>query len=209
MRCSDCGKSIKPVVAVDIDGTIADYHLHFLRFATHYLMIEPDIKYCYDGVGTFRDWFCEEFQVAQRVWYDIKLAYRQGGMKRNQPILPGASGFMTAVRHCGLGIEVWLTTTRPYLRLDNIDPDTRFWLNHHGIEFDGLLFDEDKYQVLADRVDKERVIAIVDDLPEQYDAAVQTFGVNVPILRSQFFNRAITRPSLGRDPPQYRDPSPT
>lgn len=196
MKCSDCGQVIKPVVAVDIDGTIADYHLHFLQFARNYLLREiPRDVPVYDGEGTFRDWFCWTFKVDVRTWHDIKLAYRQGGMKRNQPVLPGGDTFVNDLRR--LGIEVWLTTTRPYLRLDNIDPDTRFWLNAHGIKFDGLLFDEDKYSVLFHRLHRDRVIAIVDDLEEQYDAAANIFGENIPILRSQYFNRAIRRPNMG------------
>jgi hypothetical protein len=93
-------------------------------------------------------------------------------------------------------VEVWLTTTRPYLRLDGVDPDTRAWLERNGIKYDGLLYDKDKYNVLAERVDPDRVVAVLDDLPELYDVASQLFGEEVPILHRQKYNELITRPNM-------------
>jgi hypothetical protein len=192
VKCSDCGKDIRPVVAVDIDGTLADYHGHFIKFARNYLQRFPMGLREYDGTEKFRDWFCREYQARLDQWYDIKLAYRQGGMKRSQPVIGEAVRFVRNLR--AYGAEVWLTTTRPYLRLDNIDPDTRFWLQSNGIQYDGLLYDEDKYvRLFANVGDLTRVVAIVDDLAEQYDAAEAIFGKEVPILRKTQYNRNVHR----------------
>ena len=197
MKCSDCGKEIKPVVAIDIDGTLADYHGHLIKFAQGYLQSWPHYI-PYDGAGSFREWFCGVFDVDRRVWDDVKLAYRQGGMKRTQPVLEESYRiFQTAT---DLGAEVWLTTTRPFLRLDNIDPDTRFWLRRNGMsDYYGLLYDEHKYRRLAESVDPRRVVAVVDDLSEQYDSAEELFGAGVPILRRGLYNRAIMRRNVGHD----------
>jgi hypothetical protein len=73
-------------------------------------------------------------------------------------------------------LEVWITTTRPWLRMDNVDPDTRHWLNMHFPCYDHLLYGDDKYRMLADRVDPHRVVAIFEDLPEKYEEAVHYFG---------------------------------
>lgn len=197
MKCSDCGQEIRPVVAIDIDGTLADYHDHFLQFARQYLQAFPHYV-PYDGSVMFREWFCNTFGTGHKVWYDIKLAYRQGGMKRSQPLLDGATDIYNIALICGA--EIWLTTTRPYLRLDNIDPDTRFWLQRNGInDYHGLLYDEHKYRRLAELVEKDRVVAIVDDLPEQYDSAEELFGAGVPILRRGTYNRAVTKRNTAFD----------
>jgi len=102
------------------------------------------------------------------------------------PVYNGASTLVQAVMEAGA--EVWLTTTRPYLRLDNIDPDTRVWLARHAIPYEGLLYDDGKYEALASRVDKQRVVAVLDDLPEEIEAAESVFGRGVPLLRRQRYN---------------------
>lgn len=185
MLCSNCSCVVQPIVAIDIDGTLGDYHGHFLKFAQEYLAW-PHGPAGYDGREGFGEWFCRIYGTDLTTFRTIKLAYRQGGLKRNMPIELGAGLMVREVKEAGA--EVWLTTTRPYLRLDNVDPDTRFWLNLHGIEFDGMLYDEDKYRKLAEMVDPRRVVAVLDDLPEQCDAAAKEFGVGVPLLRRNRYN---------------------
>lgn len=197
MRCSECSKVVRPIVAVDIDGTLGAYHSHFLEFAHQYLGSEPPLLMDeYDGDMSFRHWFTTSFNVDDAEWHTIKLAYRQGGMKRSMPTIESqvyTSQFVAQLRQ-SLGCEVWITTTRPFLRLDGIDPDTREWLHRNRIGYDGLLYDEDKYAVLARNVDPKRVVAVLDDLPEQFDAAGIAFGATIPILRRTQYNRAVDRP---------------
>lgn len=191
MRCTSCSTKLKPVVAIDIDGTLGDYHSHFIRFAEDYLdrFGASDDVATYDGSGSFREWGRYQWDIDDTQWSLVKLAYRQGGMKRTMPAYGGATALGCRVREAGA--ELWLTTTRPHLRLDGVDPDTREWLRRNAIGYDGLLYDEDKYRVLAERVDHERVVAVLDDLPEQIDAARAAFGEGVPILRRQRYNRGV------------------
>jgi hypothetical protein len=189
--CSNCSAEVRPVVALDIDGTLGDYHGHFTRFACDYLQ-EPYPFAIYDGSEPHRVWAMRMFNIDVRTFRDIKLAYRQGAQKRSMPVYPGAAELVEGLHHAGA--EVWLTTTRPYLRLDNIDPDTRFWLARNDIEmYDGLLYHEDKYDWLVENIDPRRVVAILDDLPEQYDAAQDAFGAAIPIQRRTQYNRGALR----------------
>ena len=196
MHCSTCSKIVKPVVAIDIDGTLGDYHGHFLRFAAEYLGEDLDVLFTaslnmYGGDESFGDYVCRHFHIDRSVYRDIKLSYRQGGMKRSMPIFPSAQSICNMVTR--EGAELWITTTRPYLSLDNVVPDTVAWMDRHTIGFDYILFDADKYAVLADRVDSERVVAVLDDLGEMYDAAEEQFGAGVPILIGGKFNRKVQR----------------
>lgn len=168
MKCTDCQRSLRPVVAVDIDGTLGMYHEQFHQFAENYWQRPMDPTY--PGSGKFGDWL----GMTPVEYRECKLAYRQGGGKRTMPVYAGARLFMKTLK--GLGAEIWLTTTRPYLRLDSTDPDTRFWLETHGIHYDYLLYDSDKYQKLAEYVDNDRVVMILDDLEEQVNAATELFG---------------------------------
>lgn len=193
MRCSSCSEHVKPVVAIDIDGTLGDYHGHFIQFAEEYLGVYTELRTSgtggrqYAGDESFRVWWCRTYSQPEHVWYDIKLAYRQGAQKRSMPVYNNAAYLIRAMRYAGA--EVWVTTTRPYLRLDNVDPDTRAWLKRSGIPFDFMLYDERKYEVLANRVEQDRVIAVLDDLPEQVASAASIFGSHVPIFRETRYNQ--------------------
>lgn len=181
MRCSECSAEIKPVVAFDVDGTLGDYHGQLIEFAKLYLNREPHPNNGYDGVMNFGDWMIDTFDMDGRKEYrDIKLAFRQGGSKRWMPPYPE---MIEAVRFAkeGLGCEVWLTTTRPYLRLDSVDPDTREWLRRNEVPFDHLMYDDHKYELLVKYIDPRRIVAIVDDLPEQLAEADAVFNQGCPI----------------------------
>lgn len=197
MKCSSCSVQVAPVVAIDIDGTLGDYHTHFTQFACQYLQTDWPVMDIYDGSEPHRVWAMRVFGIGVKEFRDIKLAFRQGGLKRSMPVYPAAAKLVNALYEAEA--EVWITTTRPYLRLDNIDPDTRFWLANNDIEaYDGLLYHEDKYRWLADNIDPRRVVAILDDLPEQYDAAHERFGPTVPIQRRTQYNRSAQRPNQVR-----------
>lgn len=178
----------RPVIALDIDGTLGDYHKHFLWFATHWFGREfPEPEKAQYGVrlSTFMG-------VSHREYRECKLAYRQGGLKRFMPAYPFAGEMTADLRR--QEAQVWICTTRPYLRLDNIDPDTREWLRRNDIEYDAVIFpglDEEegtKYQDLIEQVGLPRIVAIADDLPEQLSDAY-TRGIEPVYIRDQPYNR--------------------
>lgn len=174
------GQTPRPVVALDIDGTLGVYHGHFLNFAELYLGRETPSTLDYDGTVPFYKFM----GVSKDTYRKMKLAYRQGGWKRWMPAYPGADDLTRSLR--ARGAEVWICTTRPYLRLDNIDPDTREWMRRNGVQYDGVIFGERKYQDLCTLVGPGRVIGVLDDLPEMYDQASE-LGLR-PIIRSQPYN---------------------
>lgn len=166
--CSECSRVVRPVVALDIDETLGLYHEHFRRFASGY--VGRELPEGYDGSEPFWSYLgLELFKYRQ-----VKLAYRQGGMKRSMPVREGARELVSKAHE--LGAEIWITTTRPYLRLDNIDPDTQEWIARNGLRYDHMLYDEDKYLQLASLVDPDRVVFVLDDLREQVEAATSVFG---------------------------------
>jgi hypothetical protein len=187
MLCTQCSKPVRPVVAVDIDGTLGNYHEHFETFAQRWLGVHDEawvVDLGYDGSQPYRDWFTMKYGVDVTTFRAIKLAYRQGGMKRTMPVYAHAQGTVVALRQRA---EVWLTTTRPHDRYDRIDPDTVEWLRRHRIPFDALLFDEDKIGELYRNVDAQRVVAVLDDEV----AHLERVPTGTPILlRSQYNEQA-------------------
>lgn len=180
MKCSDCSAPIDPVIAIDIDGTLGDYHKSFVEFAAQWLNKWPDCMYDYKGSIPHRQFFCACFNVDETTFRAIKLAYRQGGMKRLMPVYPGAVEFMKQANR--KGCEIWITTTRPWERFDRIDPDSRHWLEKHDIPFHVLMYDEDKIDQLYRRVDWRRVVMVLDDQRDVLERAAALIGPGVPIM---------------------------
>jgi hypothetical protein len=196
MLCSRCAEVIKPCVAIDIDGTLGDYHGHFIKFMEEYLDWREEVPFhlrsgMYDGSVQMSEWAMRRYQISYRDWQDIKLAYRQGAQKRSMPVYDYVADLLVELER--FGAEVWLTTTRPYMRLDNIDPDTRFWLERHELPYHYLLYDERKYRELYDRVGK-RVVGVLDDELEQLDWAAKLWGEDVPLLRETRWNSGVSAP---------------
>lgn len=171
-----------PIVAIDIDGTLGDYHGHFLRFAEQwYGRPMPDQSDINPGLPLHK------FMGTSKATYrQCKLAYRQGGLKRSMPVYPGAAELTKFIRK-ELKAEVWICTTRPYLRLDNIDPDTRHWLRRNHIQYDAVIWGPNKYRDLAKKVGVNRIAAVIEDelgLIEQAKKA----GIKNLYLRDQPYN---------------------
>lgn len=173
----------KPVIALDIDGTLGDFHGHFLRFAEGwYGRSMPDPSDINPGLPLHKF-----MSTSKGTYRQCKLAYRQGGMKRSMPVHEGADDLTRYIRK-ELGAEVWICTTRPYLRLDNIDPDTRHWLRRNGIQYDGVIWGPHKYRDLAKIIGTDRIVAVIDDELSLVRQAVDVGIANV-YLKDQPYNR--------------------
>lgn len=170
-----------PVFGLDIDGSLGDYHAHFLRFAEGWVgKTMPDPQEINPGVPLFK------FMGVSKVTYRrIKTAYRQGGLKRSLPAYLGASELSYNLRHAGKA-EVWICTSRPYLAHGPIDPDTRHWLRRNRIQYDNIVWGENKYRDL-NRLAGSRVAGVLEDLPPMADQALDQ-GMSV-ILKDQPYNR--------------------
>jgi hypothetical protein len=190
VKCTNCNTPIKPVVAVDIDGTMGQYHGHLLAFMEDYF--DARLPDHWGGSGNWEDYL----GIDKASYQEAKLAFRQGGFKRWMPVFREAHLPCSTARACGA--EVWITTTRPYLRLDSVDPDTREWLRRNGIQYDHLMYDDDKYGKLRERVGVGRVVAVVEDLPEQYERAVAILGPQIPILVERWHNQDFREANKGR-----------
>lgn len=163
---------VRPVVALDIDGTLVDYHHHFEAFAAQYFGM-TDSPRAVNGGYDARMPFYKYLGVSKAAYRRCKLAYRRGELKRSVPLLspplPQANELTKTLRRWGC--EVWLCTTRPYLSHDLVDDATRHNLRRHGVMYNGILWGEHKYRELVRAVGSDRVIAVLDDLPEMCEQA--------------------------------------
>lgn len=164
---------MRPVIALDIDGTLLNYHAHFVRFANEYFDLDVSLN-DYDA----RMPFYKYIGVSKAAYRKCKLAYRRGELKRSLPMLnepyPNANELTHTLRRWG--VDVWLCTTRPYLSHDAVDEATRHNLRRNGVVYQGLIWGEHKYRELVRTVGKARVVGVLDDVPEMCRQAV-TLGL--------------------------------
>lgn len=167
-RCpvTDSARQVaRPVFGLDIDGTLGNYWQHYIRFAEMWTgRPMKDWREAEPGVS-----LAAHCGLSKTTYRRIKLAYRQGGMKRSMPVFDGAPELVRDLR--ATGAEVWLCTTRPFLQVTGVEEDTRHWLRRGRFGYDGFLYGEHKYRDLVRAVGAERVVAILDDLDELVEQA--------------------------------------
>lgn len=176
---------LAPVVGIDIDGTLGDYHTHFTWFLNHIYFPQAYPKYWADWSSAQGE-FSEALFMNKEVYRQAKLAYRMGGLKRCMPLFDedrneAGGAIRNEIQYIrSQGIQVWICTTRPWLSLTTVDPDTQYWLERNAGQVDGLIYGEDKYADLIDIVGKDRILGVCDDLPENITRA-QDLGLNAAI----------------------------
>jgi hypothetical protein len=200
---------LAPVVGIDIDGTLGDYHKHFVWFLEN--IYWPGRKFPLSWHlsedGEFSDALC----LNKHNYRAAKLAYRMGGLKRCMPIFledANANQKDTVIVRNQIqsirsrGIQIWICTTRPWLSLTTVDPDTQYWLEHNVGEVDGLIYGEDKYADLVDIVGKDRILGVIDDLPENIERGNQ-LGLQTGIRRGDhnkwWLDAQIHKANIGED----------
>jgi hypothetical protein len=165
-----------PVVALDLDGTLGDYHRHFEQFAR--MWSGRDINWSPQINGSF----AAQLGMSKATYRQCKLAYRLGGMKRSIPAFEGAAELTHKIRE--RGVRTIACTTRPYLHMSTIDLDTQHWLKRNKIRIDYILYGEHKYRDLVKSVGRDRVIVAMDDDLSQLRVA-NSLGINTIMRRNE------------------------
>lgn len=175
-------------MALDIDGTLLEYHAHFIRFAREWSGNEAPDAYGYDARLPLHKYL----GMSKTMYRRCKLAYRRGELKRSVQLLdepyPNANQLTHTLRRWGC--EVWLCTTRPYLSNDAVDEATRHNLRRNGVVFNGLIWGEHKYRELVRQVGRERIVGVLDDLPEMCNRA-QALGLRAAFAKRRHNERQL------------------
>lgn len=180
-----------PVVGLDVDGTMGEYHNHFIWFAEMYF--GKEIPRDYDGSVSLARW-CG---VSKQRYRQAKLAFRRSGLKRAMPAFEGASELARTIR--ARGARVVICTTRPFLALEVVEEDTRIWLRRNGIQYDNIINGEHKYRELVRSYGLDRIVCVLEDLPEMISQAER---LSLPaLLRRGKHNSEVTwKTSVGSLP---------
>ncbi len=184
----DAIKGKNNIVGVDIDGTLADYPASYVEFMGDVLRNKYPEYYArylkiratgmpidnYD-IGAF-------FELPYDVARDVKDLYRQTGQKRFIGVCPGAKVLLDALK--AQGYTVVLLTARPYEVYKRMFADTISWLRNADLQYDGLIFDENKEERLVKEFGAENVKFFVDDVVGNVNAiaekGIRCYLVNKP-----------------------------
>lgn len=168
MLCDQCHRTVTSAVVFDVDGTLGNWHSQFLAFMS--LWLDEEVSYGYDGRRELSDYL----GLRKEVYREAKLAFRSGGYKRWMPTFEEDKEHpLEPILEACWGLDIWIATTRPWRRLDNVDRDLEFWLDRNGIHPKGIVYGEDKYAQLARIIDPASVLVAFDDDIEQIREGIE------------------------------------
>ena len=165
----DLLRTSENVIAIDIDGVLADYPDYFIEW------------YNLDHGTRYEDLHNMRRNIGVDKYEDAKDEYRQSGVKRWMWPMPDASSFTKKIKE--LGLDIVLLSSRPYKTYSRIFADTLYWLNNNDIKYDTILWDEEKDLKLVKMIPKVKVV-IEDDI--KYADDISQLDVPVILLNSTY-----------------------
>jgi hypothetical protein len=189
-RAREAALELSPVarvVGLDIDGVLADYAGGLLRF------LQGRLGRPLAAERLRLSAVAESLGVPPATYRALKQEFRESGLEgRDADPLPGAVEFVRRLK--ARGYHVCLLTSRPGHRVRRLVPDTLEWLERHGVPYDACLFDRGKRERLAELVYRDRVVAFLEDSPEQ---AVRIADLGIPVwLRRAPYNAGLRHPGV-------------
>lgn len=180
--------SLKPddhVVAVDLDGVLAQYPENWLRFLQRHGYPELTME-------DARGWHMFP-QVPRREYYRLKHKFREEGYESLylDPFSDAAS-FTWELRR--RGIKIVVLSSRPYKEYKRIQVDTSMWLQQCAIEVDAFVWDSKKRDRILSQFPHLRFM-VEDDRDTANELAALGYRV---YLRDRPYNQGFISPGVVR-----------
>jgi len=133
----------KKVCYLDIDGVLNDYPECWLRF----LREKRDRTELPNRKIVDLNYVKEH--VPYQLYRNSKWEYRESGYKENIPADPNAETLCDRLK--AMGFHICIITSRPIKEHPSLFKQTVRWLDKRRIEYDDLIFDEDKHIAVLKR----------------------------------------------------------
>ena len=189
----------RKVVGVDIDGILANYPRSLVDFMNS--------EQCRQMIPELNSWgeFDPELATTYNIFNDygierevankVKHLYRETGYKRQIPVYDDAKQFLDTLRAKGYVIS--LVTSRPYHEYNRIFADTMDWLNDNELQYDVVLWAEDKGTKITEEFGVENIEFFVDDVADYAnsvaDRGIRTYLMNKTYNQDNTINSDIVR----------------
>jgi len=134
----------KKVCYLDIDGVLNNYPKCWLDFLQGKLLSD-DSRTQY----IIKDLRRAKHNIPYQIYKDLKWEYRESGYKTTIPTTPMAPEITYDLHQ--MGYHIVIITARPVKEHPSLFKQTVDWLQKNSIEFDDLIFDEDKHIAVLKR----------------------------------------------------------
>ena len=157
-------KKYEKVIIVDIDGVITDYPNGFtnIYWGNVNSLKSKDIQ--------------KELGITSIEYREIKEEWRKNGGYGELP--PNNAGIEIVRKLKRKGFQIVFVTNRPVHKYKRIYADTIQWLDNYGIEYDALIFKDDEKIDALKQIDKNNIIAVIEDNPDRV-VEYQQLGMDV------------------------------
>lgn len=154
------------IVLIDIDGILANYPDYFIN------------KFNEVNHTNYKNY--NDIPVKDRDFY--KDIYRKSGEKANIPLCKNAKQFLHNLRNNGYTIILF--TNRPVYLYKNITIDTIKWALKNELEFDTILYSENKMLDVIKKFDKNSIKFYIED---NYNNAlnINNLGIKTYLLKTK------------------------
>jgi FMN phosphatase YigB (HAD superfamily) len=164
----------KNVVVLDLDGVLAKYSEHWVRFLRQQ-GYDVD-KFDCDGTH-----WCP--QIPRIEYYELKHKFRENGFESmTVDAYEDAAAFTKGLKDRGYNIVIM--SSRPYKQYKRIQTDTAMWLASHDILYDAFIWDNKKREQVLRRL--PNMTFMVEDSLE-IAKGIAACGYQV-YLREQYYN---------------------
>lgn len=154
--------SDKEIVICDIDGVLSDYPKTFMSFVKRQYEHDYNVPVSIPSSVNSLDLY-KVLDIPSDDLRRYKHYYRESGEIRSETPIPGAVNLLSELKSQGL--YVVLLTSRPFDKYKSLYLDTYMWLLSNGFEFDALLYDSKKRDVVSSLIKSSNVRFIIDDDP--------------------------------------------
>ena len=134
----------KKICYLDIDGVLNNYPKCWLDFLREKLLSE-------DSRTQYITWDLNraKHNIPYQIYKNMKWEYRESGYKENIPADPNAETLCDRLK--AMGFHICIITSRPVKEHPSLFKQTVRWLDKRRIEYDDLIFDEDKHIAVLKR----------------------------------------------------------
>ncbi len=173
------------ILAVDIDGVLADWFGGLLLYAEHHYERGFHQKYLdnhhISAVKTYRLTKADE--------EELKTGFIESGGYRTLTSLGGQPTLLAAQR---AGYKVILLTSRPERRHRRVHGDTIDWLHTIGCPYDLIFFGSNKTDVISEDIEPGRITYLIEDRLDNAIAVAKHYPETTVILINRPYNTNVS-----------------
>lgn len=166
------------IALIDIDGVLAEFPEFFIK--------------CFNKAHNTKYKYYNDIPLEMRNVY--KEYYRTSGKKADIPLLPYVKEFLSTLKH--QQYTVILFTNRPVYLYKNIAYDTTKWMVNNNLQYDAILFAEDKMLDVIKKFDINNIKLYVEDNITNANN-VNKLGIKTFLIKNQMNEKLISQLNSG------------